>query len=93
MTPQQERLAWFAFAPLLLLACSNTSSAPPMARDAGPDVAERQPGQRTPLSATCDPVDGIRCLLPWPSNTFTVVDAKQATRLRVAVSTKGARAR
>jgi hypothetical protein len=62
-------------------------------RDAGheealPDVhvPNRSPGQRTPLSADCDPMDGIRCALPWPNNTFTVVDTSTATGLRVNVS-------
>lgn len=60
-------------------------------RDATPDVfvPDRPAGSRTPLSASCDPVDGIRCLLPWPSNTFTVADPTTATGLRVAVTDAG----
>jgi hypothetical protein len=52
-------------------------------------VPNRAPGQRTPLSADCEQVDGTRCLLPWPSNTYTVVDPTSATGLRVALSPKG----
>jgi len=62
-------------------------------KDAAPTgdvfVAARAPGQRTPLSAACDPVDGTRCLLPWPSNTFTIVDTTTETGLRVNVAQQG----
>jgi hypothetical protein len=46
-------------------------------------VTPRVPGARTPLSAACSPFDDERCLVPWPSNTFTVADATTATGLRV----------
>jgi hypothetical protein len=63
------------------------------ARDATPlpdvYVPARKPGQRTPLSAACDPVDTTRCLLPWPSNTFTKLDAMTETGLRLAVTKEG----
>jgi hypothetical protein len=52
-------------------------------------VPARKPGQRTPLSASCDPLDTTRCLLPWPSNTFTVVDTTTETGLRLAVTSMG----
>src|ERR1700677_3599390 len=52
-------------------------------------VTVRAPGQRTPLSAACDPVDTTRCLLPWPSNTFTVVDTTTPTGLRLNVAQQG----
>ena len=48
-------------------------------------VPARPAGERIPLSAACDPVDPIRCLLPWPNNTFTLVDKTTATGLRLAV--------
>lgn len=48
-------------------------------------VPDRLPGSRTPLTATCDPLDTSRCLLPWPSSTYTVADASTATGLRVHV--------
>lgn len=50
-------------------------------------VTERDPGDRVPLSSVCDPLDGHRCHLPWPSNAFTVVDETSATGLRLAVDT------
>jgi len=34
----------------------------------------------------CDPLDRRDCLLPWPSNHFTVKDAKTATGLRLDLS-------
>ncbi|MEY2755623.1 MAG: hypothetical protein RJB65_1981 [Actinomycetota bacterium] len=37
----------------------------------------------------CDPLDTTRCLLPFPSNAFTVADAATATGLRVAFPTEG----
>jgi hypothetical protein len=47
-------------------------------------VKDRAPGERTPLSATCDELDTYRCGLPWPSSTYTVVDSSTDTGLRVA---------
>ena len=70
----------------LLVACDA-----PAATDAGasPDahfeVTPRADGDRSPASAACDVVDPGRCLLPWPSNTFTVRDEGTATGLRLAV--------
>jgi hypothetical protein len=52
-------------------------------------VPNRMAGDRTPLSAPCDPVDPTRCLLPWPSNTFTVKDSTTETGLRVHVTQQG----
>jgi hypothetical protein len=46
---------------------------------------DRPPGTRTPLSAACDSLDDTRCLLPWPSSTYTVADATTPTGLRLAV--------
>jgi hypothetical protein len=46
---------------------------------------ERAPGERTPLSAACERLDGTRCLLPWPSSTYTTIDATTATGLRLSV--------
>jgi hypothetical protein len=64
-------LSWFAA--VLLGACGPARQ---------PD---RRPGARTPLSATCDRLDDTRCLLPWPSSTYTVADASTPTGLRLAV--------
>ncbi len=68
-------------APLLplLLACT----APP---NAVPPQIDRLSGVRAPLSASCDAQDALRCLLPWPSNAFTVPDASSATGLRLALA-------
>lgn len=38
----------------------------------------------------CDPLDDRLCLLPYPSNHFTVADASSATGLRVAFPADGA---
>lgn len=51
-----------------------------------PDVTPREPGVRAPLTAACSPFYGVgetRCLLPWPSSTFTRLDPETATGLRV----------
>jgi hypothetical protein len=48
-------------------------------------VTPRQEGDRTPLTAACSPFDADRCIVPWPSNTFTVPDASTATGLRLSV--------
>lgn len=45
----------------------------------------REAADRTPPTADCDVGDPTRCLLPWPSNAFTEVDASTATGLRLAV--------
>ena len=50
-----------------------------------PEVVPRAPGARAPLTAACDELDPGRCLLPWPSNTFTRVDASSPTGLRLAI--------
>ena len=76
--------------PLLLAASAGLA---PGSLGCGSDAAvaetysapDRKAGDRTPLSASCDPLDGTRCSLPWPSSAFTRVDAKSATGLRVAV--------
>lgn len=47
-----------------------------------PDRAE---GDRTPLTRACDEVDPTRCLLPWPSNAFTVADDTTPTGLHLEV--------
>ncbi len=51
----------------------------------GDPLDERAPGDRRPLTAACDDNDPLRCLLPWPSSTFTRADAARGTRLSVAV--------
>ncbi len=49
------------------------------------EVVDRDPLDRTPLSASCDDIDPVRCQLPWPSNTFTVADPTRETGLRVNI--------
>lgn len=50
-----------------------------------PPLPERGAGVRAPRTAACDPSDPTRCLLPWPSDTFTERAASTATGLRVRV--------
>ena len=47
-------------------------------------VPDREADDRTPLTASCDNADPTRCLLPWPSNRFTVAD-DTVTGLRLAI--------
>lgn len=50
------------------------------------DAPDRLAGARAPRSAACDELDTVRCLLPWPSNTFTVADESTETGLRLAIA-------
>ena len=50
-----------------------------------PAPAPRAAGAREPLTQPCDGSDTTRCLLPWPSNAFTVADPQRPSGLRVAV--------
>lgn len=63
---------------LVLSGCSGTD-------DSSYDAPFRLPGERAPLSAACDDLDPLRCLLPWPSNTFTVADPSTETGLRLRI--------
>ncbi|NOY26170.1 MAG: hypothetical protein GXP62_09890 [Oligoflexia bacterium] len=65
--------------PLGLVGCKDSAGTAPAT------VAEREPGQRTPLTRLCDQQDDARCLLPWPSSAFMQVDDSTETGLRVAV--------
>ncbi|MCB9597033.1 MAG: hypothetical protein H6719_30195 [Sandaracinaceae bacterium] len=49
------------------------------------DVVDRLEGDRTPRAARCDDIEPTRCLLPWPSNTYTVADPTTETGLRLDV--------
>ncbi len=49
------------------------------------DIAARADGERAPLTSTCTGLDPSRCLLPFPSSTFTVADASTETGVRVSV--------
>lgn len=62
------------FVLLLMMACKK-----------GPEVVDREPGARAPLTAECNDLDPTDCVLPWPSSAFLRADATTATGLRVAV--------
>ncbi len=49
------------------------------------DVPDRLDGERAPLTASCDDLDPERCLLPFPSSTFLVLDPDTVTGVRVAI--------
>jgi hypothetical protein len=66
-------------------ASSSSSSASSSGQPKGFDVPDRQPGVRAPLTAACGDMDTARCLLPWPSSTFSVADKSTATGIRVQV--------
>lgn len=72
--------AVFAISSLFLnIGCSS-------AEDPVYESPDREPGDRTPLTASCDAMDPTRCLLPWPSSTFTAPDPQSATGIRLAVN-------
>lgn len=49
-------------------------------------VVDREPGVRAPVSAACDPLDPVRCHLPWPSSAALVADPDSDTGVRVEVA-------
>src|SRR5438445_10349105 len=51
-------------------------------------IVDREPGARTPRSAASDQLDPTRCMLPWPSNAYTVADPSTPTGLRLALTLK-----
>lgn len=53
--------------------------------DTGWDFPDRAQGERAPLTAPCDDLDPVRCLLPWPSSAFLAEDPSTATGLRVSI--------
>ncbi|MDQ3036158.1 MAG: hypothetical protein M3Y87_27405 [Myxococcota bacterium] len=69
--------AWRLSFCLALLGCE---SEPPIFT-----APDREIGDRTPLTRACDELDPTRCLLPWPSNAFTVADPSTPTGLRLQV--------
>src|SRR5882672_9841228 len=82
-------LRHFIFAALAMGALSACSSAQP-----GPDpdpgfgIPDREPNTRAPLTASCDAMDPVRCMLPWPSSTFTKVDTSTNTGIRVHIDSE-----
>lgn len=71
------RIIAISFAVLYGVGC--TSEVPPTF-----EVVDRAEGDRTPRAAECDDIEPTRCLLPWPSNTYAVVDPATETGLRLA---------
>ena len=53
------------------------------AADATTEAAVQKAVDAAP--AGCDPLDTTRCLLPFPSNAFTVADSTSTTGRRVAL--------
>jgi hypothetical protein len=49
-------------------------------------IVDREPGARTPRSGPCDPLDPTRCMLPWPSNVYTVADPSTPTGLKLSIA-------
>lgn len=92
--PRVRTLRLFALL-LCLQACDDGAAAPDGGDmvDAHFEVTPRAEGERAPRSAPCDVVDPGRCLLPWPSNTFTVADSSAETGLRLSVSEASINAR
>ena len=74
------KLRIFAVASSLLLGIGCSSPDEPTF-----EAPDRAPGDRAPLTSSCDAMDPMRCLLPWPSSSFTAADPTSATGLRVAV--------
>jgi hypothetical protein len=78
-----------AWAPRLLalsaISCTVASctSAPPAPSF---PVTPRVAGVRAPITAECNALEDIHCLLPWPSSSFLVADASTETGVRVEVS-------
>jgi hypothetical protein len=71
---------------LLPAACATNPAEPgPGTQPPFFEAQDRPLGERAPRTAPCDAMDPVRCLLPWPSNTFAVRDPKSSTGVRVAV--------
>lgn len=50
---------------------------------AGFDAPDRKPGERRPMTRSCDPLDDTRCHLPWPSSAFLRADPSTSTGVRI----------
>lgn len=70
MTGKTHRPSWLVW---LVLATGCSSFTAP----------ERAIDDRTPLQRACQDLDGTRCVLPWPSNSFARPDPSSATGLRL----------
>ena len=80
LLPRLRRLALASLASLTLIALAGCSE-----EVVTYDAPDRAPGVRAPRTAACDGMDPLRCLLPWPSSTFTVADPTSPTGIRIAV--------
>lgn len=72
------RIIALSLAVVFGIGCTNEPAPPTF------EVTDRVEGDRTPRAAECDDIEPARCLLPWPSNTYAVVDASRATGLHLA---------
>lgn len=66
---------------LLVFAFALVSCGPPTYT-----AEDREPGVRAPLTAECDPLDPVRCHLPWPSSAALALDPDSETGVRVEVA-------
>ncbi len=48
-------------------------------------ASDRAPETRAPMTSACGDSGELRCLLPWPSNTFAKADPSTETGIRLAV--------
>ncbi|MEN9646202.1 MAG: hypothetical protein RL238_2871 [Actinomycetota bacterium] len=68
-------------------AATTTTTPPPAEADAATVAAVQAAVDAGP--AGCDPLDTTRCMLPFPSNAYTVADSATDTGLRVAFPADG----
>ncbi len=77
-------------AALLASSCSGTDGSSGGDDGPGTDVAgERLVAEEPPGTGHCDDTDQTRCLLPWPSDTYTRSDPESVTGLRVDLPLDG----
>ncbi len=57
------------------------------------EAPDRVAGDRAPRGLGCEDLDDARCLLPWPSNAFTVADPSRETGLRLEVNARALNSR
>lgn len=78
----KTKISKFSIAFAVLFFGAGCSSADEPVYYTAPD---REPGVRAPLTSKCDAMDPTRCLLPWPSSSFSAADPNSPTGLRVAL--------
>ncbi len=67
----------------VLAACSDGSDRAPAPPVEPPEPPPPPISIETPDAERCEILDGMNCMLPWPSNVFTTADADSDTGLRV----------